>query len=109
MLEPGRPVFVIGFQRSGTTLLQALLGSHRRIAAPPETYFFYRVAEQAEYFGDLSDDGNLRRALHEALNPPVDLFQHCGFDFEKLFERARRRRRTYGALFDTIMSDFAER
>src|SRR5215212_1282793 len=100
------PIFVIGFQRSGTTLLQALIGAHSRIAAPPETYYFFRVADQAAYFGDLSDSVRLRRALEEALEPPLDLFSDCGFDMERIYERARRGAPTYGALFDAIMSDF---
>lgn len=106
---PDAPIFVIGFQRSGTTLLQALLGAHPRIAGPPETYFQYRVADHADYFGDLSDDASLERALHDALNPPLDMFADCGFDEQRVLARARQGPRTYAGLFDAIMSDFAER
>jgi protein-tyrosine sulfotransferase len=35
----GRPIFVIGIYRSGTTLLRYVLDSHPRIASPPETNF----------------------------------------------------------------------
>ena len=68
-----RPIFVVGFQRSGTTLLQSLLGAHPRIAAPPEMHFVFRVAALADYFGDLADDDNLARALHETINPHVPI------------------------------------
>jgi hypothetical protein len=96
-------------QRSGTTLLQSILGAHPSIAAPPETHFIFRVAHLADYFGSLEDDDNLGRALHEALNPPIPLFEGCGFDEERVFERARTGARSYAALLDAIMSDFAER
>jgi hypothetical protein len=64
----GPPIFVVGHQRSGTTLLQALLGSHPNIASPPETYFVSRIADLADCYGNLGDDENLRRALHDTLN-----------------------------------------
>lgn len=108
-MAAGEPIFVVGFQRSGTTLLQGLLGAHPRIAAPPELHFILRVAYFADLFGDLADDSNLRHALHEALNPPVDILAECGFDEDALFEKARTGPRTYAALFATIMDDYAER
>lgn len=42
-----RPVFVVGAQRSGTTLLRLLLDSHPRLALGPETAFLKHVAEGA--------------------------------------------------------------
>jgi LPS sulfotransferase NodH len=105
-----RPIFVCGFQRSGTTLLQALLGAHPRIAAPPETYFIFRVVRLARTYGDLADDANLRRAIHDALNPPLDLFAECGFDEERVFARAAASEvRTMRTVFDAMMDDFTER
>src|SRR3954453_12508316 len=109
MAGGGRPIFVVGFQRSGTTLLQSLLGAHPRVAAPPEMHFILRVAYFGDLFGDLHDDGNLRRALHEALNPPLDMLAECGFDEDALFERARAGERGYAGLFTAIMDDYAER
>ncbi len=86
-----------------------MLGAHSNIAAPPEMHFLYRISNFSDYFGDLRDDTNLMRALHEALNPPVPLLRECGFEERTLFERARRGDRSYSALLDVIMSDFAER
>jgi hypothetical protein len=104
-----RPIFVVGFQRSGTTLLQALLGAHPRIASPPETYFFFRVYHLRDFWGDLKDDARLRRVVHEMLNPMVPLFAESGFDEDDLFEQLKGSDRSYRALFDTMMRDFAQR
>ncbi|MGH2759169.1 MAG: sulfotransferase family protein, partial [Actinomycetota bacterium] len=115
-LEPGGrvsgndvPIFVVGFQRSGTTLTQALLGAHSRIGAPPEMHFVFRVARFAGRYGDLTDDDNLRSVVHDALNPPANLFAECGYDEDRIFERARRGDRTMRSVLDAVMSDFAER
>jgi hypothetical protein len=104
------PIFVVGFQRSGTTLTQALLGAHSRIAAPPEMHFVFRIARFADRYGDLTDDGNLRRVIHEALNPPADLFADCGFDERRIFDRViRNADPTMHGVLEAIMDDFAER
>src|ERR1700749_2257344 len=38
-----RRLFVVGCERSGTTLLTVMLGRHHEIAMMPETHFFLRV------------------------------------------------------------------
>lgn len=38
-----RPIFIVGFPRSGTTLLATHLDRHSRIAVPPESQFFLGV------------------------------------------------------------------
>ncbi|WP_149261024.1 sulfotransferase [Actinomadura sp. K4S16] len=62
--ESCRPVFVLGCPRSGTTLLQQMLHSHRRIAFPSETRFVHTAYEARHRFGDLERPEN-RRALAE--------------------------------------------
>src|SRR5258706_961979 len=103
------PIFVVGFQRSGTTLLQALIGAHSRVAAPPEVHFIFRIAWLADYYGDLADDANLKHAVHDTLYPPLSLLDACGFVEDDVFERARRGPRTYAGLLDALLSDYAER
>lgn len=43
----GPPIFVVGVQRSGTTLLAAMLAAHSRLSCGPETHFFRHLAETA--------------------------------------------------------------
>ncbi|WP_021593240.1 MULTISPECIES: sulfotransferase family protein [Actinomadura] len=62
--ESCRPIFVLGCPRSGTTLLQQMLHSHRRIAFPSETRFVHTAYEVRHDFGDLELSEN-RRALAE--------------------------------------------
>ena len=47
-------IFIVGCPRSGTTLLQSLLGAHRDVATFPETHFFDRLIGHGR-----------RRTLHE--------------------------------------------
>ena len=42
------PVFVLGCQRSGTTMLRLVLDSHSRIACPPESRFLVQLAKVVE-------------------------------------------------------------
>ncbi len=38
------PIFIVGVQRSGTTLLSAMLAAHSRLSCGPETHFFERLS-----------------------------------------------------------------
>jgi len=104
-----RPIFVVGFQRSGTTLLQSLLGAHPRIAAPPEVHFFFRTYQLRDYWGDLTDYDNARRVLRELVDAPAGMLDGCGFDEAALVQTFLRTDRTYAALLHTLLGDFAVR
>lgn len=43
-LDP--PLFLVGYPRSGTTLLQAMLAAHPLIASVPETHFFAKLVSK---------------------------------------------------------------
>lgn len=44
--KAGRPIFVVGCHRSGTTLLRLILDSHPNISCGPETLFLTEFAER---------------------------------------------------------------
>jgi Sulfotransferase family len=104
---PTDPIFVVGFPRSGTTLLQGLLGAHPRIAAPPEMHFARRIVQFHDYWGDLKDDDVLRRVVDATLKLPA--LSASGFDLDRVYERTRQGPRTYAGVLDAVMRDFAER
>lgn len=105
----GRPIFVVGFRRSGTTLLQSLLGAHPHIAAAPEMHFYFRIHDLRDHWGDLRDDDRAAATLHALLHAPAGLLDRGGFDETRLLGRFRRTDRSYRALLATVLDDFAER
>ena len=107
--DGNEPIFVLGYQRSGTTLLQSMLGTHRNIAAPPELYFFVRIAALAPYYGDLRDDGNLRRVIKDTIEFPLGTFDSYDLDQDELFLSIADGPRGYGDVLTATMSAVAAR
>jgi hypothetical protein len=100
----GGPIFVGGLERTGTSLIYALLASHPNIAMSRRTNwwtFFYGR------FGDLADDANLERCLstmlryrrHRKLQP----------DVARLRQEFADGPRDYGRLFALLEAHHAER
>jgi len=100
------PFFVVGAQRSGTTMLRLMLNNHPRLAVPFESgfipVFFRRLAE----YGDLADSRNAARLLQ-------DICLHPKVEKGKLVPDAAavlsRRSATYRELVDAIFSEYAQR
>jgi hypothetical protein len=87
--QPERPTpfFIVGTGRCGTTLLQAILSAHPRIASPPETLFFNRfdpAAHAADPLPDEETDRYLRRVADD------NYFQLLGLDPERLARAVRK-------------------
>jgi len=74
-------LFVVGCERSGTTLLRAMLDSHPELAIPPESYF---AVPLLRHRGDLEHPDGI------AVDPVVDLlagnssFDEWGLDADSL-------------------------
>lgn len=104
-ISPSRgPVFVGGLDRTGTSLIYALLASHPNLAMSRRTnwwtYFYGR-------FGDLADDASLDRCLavmrryrrHRKLDP----------DWDRLRADFIGGERNYGRLFALLQEQHARR
>jgi hypothetical protein len=60
-----RPIFIIGSERSGTTLVLAILACHPRIAVPEVTWYYPRFRPYLFTYGDLSVVNNFNVLAHE--------------------------------------------
>ena len=63
-----RPIFIIGSERSGTTLVLAILACHSRIAVPEVTWYYPRFRPYLHTYGDLSVFNNFNTLAHEMAN-----------------------------------------
>ncbi|MFN0178735.1 MAG: sulfotransferase family protein [Gemmatimonadales bacterium] len=65
------PFFVVGFQRSGTTLLRVMLNAHPKVAIPLDvTGMWWRFEQQLDRFGDLTQDVARRALVAAVLDEP---------------------------------------
>jgi len=107
-----RPIFVIGSERSGTTLIMAILGCHPRIAVPEVTWYYPRFRPYLFTYGDLSVDQNFRTLAYEmahGLRMP-----YWGMDVDRdafgdeIMERAQGIEQSFAGVFAAMMGRYAE-
>jgi hypothetical protein len=60
-----KPIIMIGHERSGTTLVMAMLGCHPRIAVPEVVWYYPRFRPYLHTYGDLGVEANLRTLAEE--------------------------------------------
>ncbi len=56
-----RPIFIVGSERSGTTLLRLMLHSHPKIALPPQTKYMKKIYKRRLMFGNLENEKNRKK------------------------------------------------
>jgi hypothetical protein len=101
------PVFIVGMNGSGTTMLLDCLGRHPELYAfPEETRLIpYLMAREASY-GDLSMDENFRRLWDEVRSLPV--FREANGNVPvPLPDNWRDRRRGLASILDAVFRHFA--
>jgi hypothetical protein len=98
------PVYVAGLERSGTSLMFALLASHPSLAMTRRTNLWRHIFEQ---YGDLAEDANLDRCLDTMRR--YKRLVGLGTDWERLRADLCAGPRTYPRLFDLLHEQHAER
>ena len=98
------PILVTGADRSGTTLLYALMASHPDISMVRRTNMFRWFHGG---FGDLADPSNLERCLDTMLR--YRRLDQLSPDRERIREEFREGEQTYGRLFALFHEHQAER
>lgn len=103
-----RPIFILGCPRSGTTLVQAMLHSHPRIAIPPENRFVIPAYEARLRFGDLEQRPN-RRELARFIVARGGKFRDLGLDRRETVRRIAGGPPTFGSALGLVFRSYAER
>ena len=98
-----RPILLTGPDRSGTSLLFALLGSHPNISMVRRTNLFRWFHGR---FGDLADPTNFERCLDTMLR--YERLSPLQPDPERIRREFREGDPTYGRLFDLLNAHHAE-
>lgn len=102
---PFDPVFVVGYPRSGTTLLATLLGRHSKLAATPESHFVDEVTpgSQRKARRVVSDhDSILARYAESVRVKDFDL------DADAVRSTFLQEEASYAALFQVLLEAFAQ-
>lgn len=103
---PSSPFFIVGAQRSGTTLLRLMLAAHPRVAIPPESHFIpdlLRIERRAGGLCGIREDVARMLVTHDRL---VD------FDLGPAFIRetvARLWPLTTRAITEALFAEYARR
>jgi Sulfotransferase family len=98
------PFFLVGAQRSGTTMVRLMLNAHPRLAIPFESVFIPEFRARAHEFGDLSDDGDRARFVDAIA---ANHFVQKGKLLPDREAVLARRPSTYAEIVDAIFTEFA--
>lgn len=102
------PFFVIGFPRSGTTMLQCMLNAHPRLACPAETRFMIPAYERRKHSGDMRVLANREKLADGMLNNKYRHLQDLGVDKAVLREAMVNSAGTLGSFCAAPYEAFAK-
>jgi hypothetical protein len=105
----GRPVFVGGCPRSGTTMLRTMLNSHPELAMPHETRFLVDAFRKRAKWGDMADVQSRRKLARWVIRRKKSRVERLVDDPQALLERMVHAPPTLGSVLSTGFQLYAER
>lgn len=100
------PVFIVGAQRSGTTLLRTILNRHPGLAVCNETRFFGMIYRRRATFGDLAISERRARAADAYVS--TNRVNQPGMDRRMLRARLLNEALTYPDFFACLLRTWAD-
>jgi len=111
MAASNPPFFIVGSERSGTTLLMAVLGQHSRLAVPEVAWYYPRFRAYLHTYGDLNVPANFRTVVSEMIfglkTPFFGLDVNPATVVDELI--ARTRAATFPEAYAAILGLYAEK
>jgi hypothetical protein len=99
------PLFLLGSQRSGTTMLRLMLNNHPSLAIPHESAFITIYFKKLAEYGDLTDRKNAARLLDDVSRHPLVRRGKLIIDPHAILDRPIR---TYRDFVDAIFQAYAQ-
>jgi hypothetical protein len=105
------PIFVVGSERSGTTLLMVMLGNHPRIAIPEVAWYYPRFRPYLHTYGDLNVPAHFRTLVEEMTFGLKTPFFGLAVNPRTIVDEilARTRAPTFAEAYRALLSHYAER
>lgn len=96
------PIFIGGVNRSGTSLMRQLIGSHSQVAIPPTEFGFFRNLSNPQ--DPIEDQAEFIHMVEEVLTWPK--VAGWGLSKDKVLTAAREAESTYRGLFLLILDHY---
>ncbi len=108
--KSNKPIFVIGAERSGTTLVMAMLGAHPKIAVPEVAWYYPRFYPYLYTYGNLNERQNIKTLIGEMIfglkTPFWNMQVNPRTIVDELYEKTYQK--TFGGVYDAILTKFSE-
>ncbi|MGH1362027.1 MAG: sulfotransferase family protein [Calditrichia bacterium] len=101
------PIFIIGSQRSGTSFLYRLVQSYLKIGFGRDNGNFVRMMEMLRFYGDLTEEVNIRRLLKDILAIPEFKKRFKGLEIDPDHFIANLEERSYAEVVRRFYAEWA--